>query len=68
MAGGQALGMVLVRCLIPSYLTREWNGDLWSIVETFDSVGYSVVGSSVNGTSLKTTLSSSKFSSDWFLL
>lgn len=67
MAGGQALGMVLVGCLVPSYLTRERNGGLWSIIETFDSVGYSVVGSSANGTSLKTTLSA-KSSSDWFLL
>jgi hypothetical protein len=47
---GQVLGMVLVLgwCLILSCLTREWADGLWSMVEEiFDSVGYSVFGSSV---------------------
>lgn len=69
MAGGQVLGVVLVGCLIPSDLTREGTGGLGSmVIETFYSIGYSMVSFSVNGTNVKTTLTSTNSSSDWFLL
>jgi len=59
--------MALLGGLIFSEIHIDGTGGLSSIVqEAFDSIRCSVVGSSVNGTSVKTTLSSSN-SSNWFL-
>jgi hypothetical protein len=67
--GGQRRGAWYGSCWVFDSLIPHQTGGLWSMVEeTFDSVGYSVVGSSVNGTSVKTTLPSTIFFSDWFLL